>query len=96
MAEAGQHEEGTGTASSQCPPPDLLRRAHSPRGDREEGAAEEREETHKTGQKSTESICISTLRVTRKNCLCVCFTRMTSLVLVNASQTGVYLVIFGV
>ena len=49
MAKARQHEEGSGKTSAQRSSSDLQWRSYSPGGDREAGAAEEREETHETG-----------------------------------------------
>ena len=49
VAEARQHEEGSGAARPQRAPRHLLGRAHPARGDREEGAAAQGEEADETG-----------------------------------------------
>ena len=49
VAEARQHEEGSGAARAQRAPRHLLGRAHPARGDREEGAAAQGEEADETG-----------------------------------------------
>ena len=49
VAEARQHEEGSGAARPQRAPRHLLGRAHPARGDWEEGAAAQGEEADETG-----------------------------------------------
>ena len=54
VPQEGEHKEGAGTAGPQRAPADLQRGADPPRGDREAGAATQREEADATGDTSSQ------------------------------------------